>query len=177
MCSVSAISGFESPSTSCKQERGPVVGRQIVDGGGQHRAQLGLERRLLDAPDQSRRGSACWPSSSKAGGRSSQEISLPLAVPAAELLVRRVGGDPVHPAAEGRLALEGVDLARGRPERVLHHFLGILLVARDADGQPVDAVAVGGDQLLRARRAPAARRRSTSAASRSQPSSGLPAVS
>src|SRR5437660_1208737 len=71
-----------------------------------------------------------------------------LALPAPQLLIGRVGGDAVDPAAEGRLPLEGVDLPGRGPERVLHHFLGVLLVAGDADGQPVDAVAVGRDQRL-----------------------------
>src|SRR5438034_3386813 len=42
-----------------------------------------------------------------------------LRLPRAELLVGRVRRDAVEPAAERRLALERVDLARRRPERVL----------------------------------------------------------
>src|SRR5215510_11658363 len=70
------------------------------------------------------------------------------ALPPAKLLVRGVGGDAIDPAAERGLALEHADLPRRRPEGVLHHFLGILLVTGDPDRQPVDAIAVGVEQEL-----------------------------
>src|SRR6266545_8359330 len=76
-----------------------------------------------------------------------QDLVAP-AAPAAELLVCRIGRDPVHPAAESRVTLEGPDLARGGPQRVLRHLLRILLIAGDADGQAIDAVSIGVEQQL-----------------------------
>src|SRR3989338_8518987 len=61
----------------------------------------------------------------------------------AQLLVRRVGGDPVEPAPEGGLLLERLDLADRGPQRILGRLLGILLGAGDPEREPVDAVAVG----------------------------------
>src|SRR5262245_9320557 len=71
-----------------------------------------------------------------------------LALSSAELLVRRIGGDAIEPTAECRLALEGVDLPRRRPERVLYDLFRILLVAGDPDGESVHLVSVGSDQRL-----------------------------
>src|SRR5262245_63722836 len=71
-----------------------------------------------------------------------------LTLSSAKLLVRRVGSDAIQPAAECRLALEGVDLPRRRPERVLHDLLRVLLVAGDPDGESVHLVSVGSDQRL-----------------------------
>src|SRR5207247_1287152 len=43
----------------------------------------------------------------------------------------------------------GVDLAARRPQRVLHDFLRVRGVARDANGQAVDAISVGAHEGLR----------------------------
>src|SRR3989454_9834291 len=55
-----------------------------------------------------------------------------LRFPRSELLIGRVRGDAVEPAAERRLALDRVDLARRRPERVLRDLFGVLVRPRDA---------------------------------------------
>ena len=73
---------------------------------------------------------------------------MALALPRPQLLIRGVGGDPVEPAPERRLALEGVDLPRRRPEGILHDLLRVLLIAGDTDGEPIRAVAVCGDEGL-----------------------------
>src|SRR5690242_4858280 len=73
---------------------------------------------------------------------------LPAALTRPELLVRGVGGDAIQPAAERRFALEHVDLPGCGPEGVLDDLLGILLIARDPDREPVHAVAVRGDERL-----------------------------
>ena len=54
MPSVSAMSGFGQALDVVQHERGPVVGRQSVDGLLQHLAQLALERVLVDAGTTSR---------------------------------------------------------------------------------------------------------------------------
>src|SRR5260370_17367619 len=71
---------------------------------------------------------------------------VPPTPPPPQLLVRRVSGDPVHPGAEGRRPPEGVDLAAHRPQRVLHHLLGVGGVARDAQGQAVHPIPVAPPQ-------------------------------
>jgi hypothetical protein len=58
-----------------------------------------------------------------------------------DLHVRGVRGDAIQPAAERRLTLERVDLARRRPERVLRRLLRILVRPRDTHREPVDPVA------------------------------------
>src|SRR5437867_13155600 len=67
---------------------------------------------------------------------------------AAARLVGGIRGDSVDPRAERRVSAKRVDLSHDAPERVLHCFLGILLVAGDADRQAICAVAERGDQTL-----------------------------
>src|SRR5437667_1052619 len=78
--------------------------------------------------------------------------------PAAKLLVGGIGDDPVEPRAEGRLTPERVDLPDHGPERVLHDFLGVPRVSRDAAREAIRAVAVGGDEKLCSGRLPAPQR-------------------
>src|SRR5262249_45940750 len=73
---------------------------------------------------------------------------LALALPGAELLIRRVGGDAIQPASERRLALERLDPPGRRPQGVLNDLLGVLLVSSDADGEPVDSIAIGPHEGL-----------------------------
>src|SRR5437660_2980131 len=75
--------------------------------------------------------------------------------PVAKLLVGGIGDDPVEPGAEGRLTPERVDLPDHGPERVLHDFLGVPRVSRDAAREAIRAVAVGGDEKLCCGRLPA----------------------
>src|SRR3989441_4089805 len=104
--------------------------------------------------DQSAIGAACWPFSRNRGSTSSSEISL-------RRPGRRrsfsggIGDDPVEPGAEGRLTPERVDLPYHGPERVLHDFLGVPRVSRDAAREAIRAVAVGGDEKLCCGRLPA----------------------
>src|SRR5260370_20980678 len=81
---------------------------------------------------------------------------VPSAPPPPPLLVGRVGGDPVHPRAEGGGPPEGVDLAARRPQGVLRDLLGVRRVARDANGQTVDAISVGAHESLHPPPAPSA---------------------
>src|SRR2546428_11253997 len=68
--------------------------------------------------------------------------------PVAKPLVSGFGDDSVEPGAEGRLAPERVDLLDHGPERVLHDFLGVPRVSRDAAREAIRAAAVGGDEKL-----------------------------
>ena len=72
----------------------------------------------------------------------------PLDPPPPPLLTGCVRGDAIDPGPEGGCAQEGIDLASRCPERVLHDLLRIRAIARDADRQPVDAIAVGGHECL-----------------------------
>src|SRR5258706_14722532 len=104
----------------------------MVDGGGPQLAQLGLERGLLAPPRPVAERLRVLAELVEARGERVPGDLVALPVPAAQLLVRRVGGDAVDPAPEGGLTLEGVDIAGDRPEGVLHHFLRVLLVAGDS---------------------------------------------
>ena len=92
--------------------------------------QLALERGSSTLADQSSIGSKWLPSSSKDGSSVLHRDLVRLALARAQLLIGGVGGDAVEPAAEGGLALEGVDLPRRRPERVLRRLLGVLVRSR-----------------------------------------------
>src|SRR6266566_4377938 len=69
--------------------------------------------------------------------------------PAPQLLVGRIRGAPVEPGAEGGRPPEAVDLATRGPEGVLHHLFRVGRAPGDADREPVHAIPVGADQLLR----------------------------
>ena len=124
-----------------------VLGRQAVDGLLEHLAQLALQRALVHAI-----GPVVHRLEVAVVVERRQHVvegDLGRLLPArAQLLVGRVGGDPVDPRAERRLALEHADLAGGRPQRVLGGLLGVLAGAGDPHGQAVDAIAEALDQPL-----------------------------
>src|SRR4029077_16123615 len=64
----------------------------------------------------------------------------------------------IEPRAEGGSAPEAIDFPDHAPERVLDHFLGVLRVSGDPDGQAVRAVAVDGYETLSGGRLPSAQR-------------------
>src|SRR5437879_1400167 len=138
--------------------RRPLVARQPVDGALEHPAQLAGERALVHAlgPVGHRLEVAAV---AVEGGQDVVERDLArLAASRAQLLVGGVGGDAVQPAAEGRLALEGADLARGRPEGVLSGLLGVFLHTGDPLPEPVHAVTEPLDEPLGGLRVLAAQR-------------------
>src|SRR5215510_8554323 len=70
----------------------------------------------------------------------------------ATLLVSSVRRDSINPRSERRLPSECVDPSDRVPERVLHGFLGILLVTGDPERQAIRALAVSGDEPFGRRR-------------------------
>src|SRR5438128_6675265 len=132
-----------------KDEGGAVVQRQLVDRRGQRHAQFGLARWVMHA----RRPVGDWRGVLAVLVEHWQHlIERDFATstgPVAKLLVSGIGDDPVEPGAEGRLTPERVDLPDHGPERVLHDFLGVSRVSRDAAREAIRAVAVTGDETLR----------------------------
>src|SRR5437899_2157094 len=135
-----------------------VVHRELVDRLGQLGANHGLSGRVLDG----QRPVAGQPGVARALGQQSgdrvrRDVAL-TASPPANLLIGGVGHDAIEPRPERGLAAKAVDLVHDRQQRVLHHFLGVLRRARDADGQAVGAGAVdlketlGGARILAAQR-------------------------
>src|SRR2546425_3630122 len=131
-----------------KKDDGAVVRWQLLDRRRQRHAQFGLARWVIDA----RRPVGDWRHMLAALVERRQHlIERDFATstwPVAKLLVGGIGDDPVEPGAEGRFTPERVDLPDHGPEGVLHDLLGIRVVARDADRQTIDAVAVHGHQRL-----------------------------
>src|SRR5436190_1391509 len=129
-------------------ERRPIVGRQPVDRAFQHLAQLAGQRAFVHALGPV--GHRLEMTAIAVQGRQHvvERHLARLAATGTQLLVRRVRGDAIEPAAERRLAFERADLARGRPQRVLRRLLGVLFAAGDAQGEPVHAVAEALDKLL-----------------------------
>src|SRR5437867_237107 len=86
------------------------------------------------------------------------EGRLDLLAPATALVQRRVRGDAVHPAPKGGSPFERCALARQREKHVLQNLLGVGLIPRDAERQPVDHRAIAlrerleGTQLAAAQR-------------------------
>src|SRR2546425_6890566 len=68
---------------------------------------------------------------------------------AAHVLIRCVDDDPVDPGSERRIAPERPDVPQHAPEGVLDDLLGVRRVARDANGQAVDAIPVAAHEGLR----------------------------
>src|SRR5262249_45465367 len=64
-----------------------------------------------------------------------------------ELAVRLARGEPVDPGAEARVARERVDVARGRQQRGLGGFFGVIRRTGDARGQAIGVLAVALDEL------------------------------
>src|SRR2546428_7212845 len=123
-----------------KDEGGAVVQRQLVDRRGQRHAQFGLARWVLHArrPVGDRRRVLAV-----LVERRQYLIERDFVTstwPVAKLLVGGIGNDPVEPGAEGRLTPERVDLPDHGPERVLHDFLGVPRVSRDAAREAIRAV-------------------------------------
>src|SRR5713226_63745 len=77
------------PLDVVQEERGPVVPGQIVDGGGQQLAQLGLERRLLGAPRPVAERLRVLAELVEAGRQGDPGNLVALDTPAAELLLGR----------------------------------------------------------------------------------------
>src|SRR5688500_7882523 len=67
---------------------------------------------------------------------------------AAAVVVGGIRCDSVDPRSQRCIAPERVDLPDHVQERILHGFLGILLVAGDADRQAIRAAAERGEETL-----------------------------
>ena len=146
--SVSAISGFDTPSTSCRTSAVRYSAGSLSIALSQDVAQLALQRLLVHAigPVVHRLE---VPALAVEHGQHVVHRDLVGLLPARpQLLIRRVGGDPIDPRAERRLALEHVDLARGRPQRVLGRLFRVLVGPGDPHGQPIDPVTEAIDELL-----------------------------
>ena len=76
---------------------------------------------------------------------------LVAAAPAADDVVRGVGGDAVEPGGDARAAAEAPERAVGVQERVLQRVLGVGRVPRQAQRDGVHPVAVADDQLVECR--------------------------
>lgn len=128
--SISAISTFDSPSTSRSTSIvRETAGNSFIAAVSASRSSIRIEGSSTRA-DQSAVSSTWRPRSSKSCSTSSRG-TLDAALPCAEFLVRRIGDDAVQPGAEGQLTPEGIDLPDHAPERVLHDLLGVLFVSGD----------------------------------------------
>src|SRR5438094_5882470 len=131
-----------------KKDDGAVVRWQLLDRRRQRDAQFGLARWVTDA----RRPVGDWRHMPAVLVERRQHLIerdfATSTLQVAKLLVGGIGDDPVEPGAEGRFTPERVDLPDHGPEGVLHDLLGIRVVARDADRQTIDAVAIHGHQGL-----------------------------
>src|SRR6266508_2724804 len=86
------------------------------------------------------------------------EGRLELQALAAALVERRVGGDAVDPAPQGGPPFERSALAGQREKHVLQNLLGVGLIPRDAERQPVDLRAVALRERLEGSHLAAAQR-------------------
>ena len=120
-----------------QHDHGAIHGPQLVNRGGQYRAELGLSRWVIAA----RR--------LKVRRKVVPRYFALSAVAAPQQAVGCVDGDAIDPCPERRVTLERLDFPHHGPQRVLYDLFRVRLAAGDAHREPMRSSAVGVDERLR----------------------------